>query len=76
MLSKLLGFCFHSNYTWPQTIRGVTYVCCLECGRELPYDFEALGTILAPPKVTAPRRLFIDTAGMRYEAALPEGWDG
>ena len=68
MLSKLLGICFHSNITWPQTKAGVTTVSCLECGRTLPYDFENLGALpIQPPMVTAPRRLFIDSYGVHYE---------
>ena len=68
MLSKLLGYCFHNRYTWPQTIRGRTYVACLECGRELPYNFDALGKLpIRPPVITQPRRIVIDERGLRYE---------
>lgn len=45
--------CRHSQYSFPITIkRGVrrsstaapagTYVVCMECGRELPYDWESM----------------------------------
>jgi hypothetical protein len=54
MIAKLLDVlfgCKHSNYTFPITIRPRprrnsaasltgTYVACLDCGRELPYDWE------------------------------------
>jgi hypothetical protein len=51
----ILGYlfrCRHQNITWPRTVRGPqrwriaaavttsTYVCCLDCARELPYDLE------------------------------------
>lgn len=44
--------CRHERYTWPLTVRGEasrpagrvtgTYVCCLQCGAELPYDFKRM----------------------------------
>lgn len=47
--------CRHSNYTFPRTIRGHkrpaaailtgTYVCCLECGQELPYDLREMRVV-------------------------------
>ena len=31
--------CVHSHTTWPHcNRRGLDYVCCLDCGRELPYS--------------------------------------
>jgi hypothetical protein len=31
--------CVHRHTTWPQRGRsGFDYVCCLDCGRELPYS--------------------------------------
>ncbi|HBY63245.1 MAG TPA: hypothetical protein DEH78_25770 [Solibacterales bacterium] len=50
-LSRLVG-CRHERTTFPQKRRergpaagngvpvGATYVACLECGREIPYDWE------------------------------------
>jgi hypothetical protein len=33
--------CVHSHTTWPHRYRsGEAYVCCLDCGRELPYSLE------------------------------------
>jgi hypothetical protein len=33
--------CVHSDTTWPRQNRfGPVYVCCLECGREMPYSLE------------------------------------
>lgn len=56
MLSRLLNSmfgCWHSHYSFPITIRAGkrrspaasitgTYVVCLECGRELPYDWREM----------------------------------
>ena len=77
MLEKLLGYCFHSNITWPQTLKGVTTVSCLGCGRTMPYDFEGLGALpIKAPTVTAPRRTFVDYQGVRYESNKFESWEG
>ena len=33
--------CVHSHTTWPhQNQFGHAYVCCLDCGREMPYSLE------------------------------------
>src|SRR5262252_3199233 len=33
--------CVHSHTTWPhQNQFGLAYVCCLDCGREMPYSLE------------------------------------
>jgi hypothetical protein len=33
--------CVHSHTTWPHQNRfGLAYVCCLNCGREIPYSLE------------------------------------
>jgi len=52
MLEKLMEAifgCWHNNYSFPMTIRSRqpsavgwrsgTYVVCLDCGKELPYDW-------------------------------------
>jgi hypothetical protein len=63
MLSKVLDGifgCWHSRYSFPITIRAGsrrsggaartgTYVVCLDCGKELSYDWHAM-------KVVEPRR--------------------
>jgi len=63
MLSKVLDAmfgCWHSRYSFPITIRAGsqrgsgtartgTYVVCLDCGKELSYDWHEM-------KVTEPRR--------------------
>ena len=33
--------CVHSHTTWPHKNHlGLAYVCCLDCGREMPYSLE------------------------------------
>ena len=35
--------CFHRRTTWPHRHRvGFDYVCCLDCGKELPYSLELM----------------------------------
>ena len=57
-LEALFG-CRHSRYSFPVTIRrGArrlpaaaltgTYVACLDCGREFPYDWQEMKVITSP----------------------------
>jgi hypothetical protein len=62
MMTKLLDVlfgCRHSRYSFPVTIRGRarrpqagaltgTYVACLDCGREFPYDWQEMKVITSP----------------------------
>ena len=59
MVAKLIDVffgCWHSRYSFPVTIRGAgrrpqaaaltgTYVACLDCGREFPYDWQEMKVI-------------------------------
>ncbi len=59
MVAKLIDVffgCRHSRYSFPVTIRGAarrpkaalltgTYVACLDCGREFPYDWQEMKVI-------------------------------
>ena len=59
MFSKLLDVffgCWHSHYSFPITVRTGsrrikaasatgTYVVCLDCGRELPYDWKEMKVV-------------------------------
>jgi hypothetical protein len=58
MYDALFG-CKHSRYSFPVTARKGTrrpqaaaltgtYVACLDCGRELPYDWEEMKVIASP----------------------------
>ena len=43
--------CVHSHTTWPhQNQLGNAYVCCLECGREMPYSLEYMQIVGADRK--------------------------
>ena len=64
MISKLVDAffgCRHSRYSFPVSMRGKarrplaaaltgTYVACLDCGREFPYDWEEMKVITAPER--------------------------
>jgi hypothetical protein len=58
--------CRHSRYSFPVTIRGSarrpqagaltgTYVVCLDCGKEFPYDWDEMRIITSP----AERRQYV-----------------
>jgi hypothetical protein len=62
MIEKLLEAffgCRHSRYSFPVTIRRAqrrpqaatltgTYVACLDCGKEFPYDWREMKVITSP----------------------------
>lgn len=38
--------CVHPHTTWPRRDRvGLAYICCLDCGRELPYSVERMRVV-------------------------------
>ena len=58
MFSRLVDAmfgCWHSRYSFPITVRGArrtraaaatgTYVVCLDCGKELAYDWKAMKVV-------------------------------
>lgn len=60
LIDVLFG-CRHSRYSFPVTIRGAarrpkagaltgTYVACLDCGREFPYDWQEMRVITSSSK--------------------------
>ena len=64
MFSKLVDAvfgCWHTHYSFPITVRGAarrsaaahtgTYVVCLDCGKELPYDWKNM-RIVSPAEVS------------------------
>jgi hypothetical protein len=67
MLSKLMNAvfgCWHSHYSFPITVRSAkrrspaaaltgTYVVCLDCGKELAYDWREMKILDSQPKQTA-----------------------
>jgi hypothetical protein len=64
MVAKLIDVffgCRHSRYSFPVTIRRTarrpqasvltgTYVACLDCGREFPYDWQEMKVITSSAK--------------------------
>jgi hypothetical protein len=68
MIAKLFDSvfgCWHSHYSFPITVRGGsrrnpaaaltgTYVVCLDCGREFPYDWQEM-KVLDPSTPTHQR---------------------
>jgi hypothetical protein len=45
ILAYLFG-CVHRHTTWPHCdCRGLDYVCCLDCGRELPYSTRRMSIV-------------------------------
>jgi len=78
MVAKLIDVvfgCWHSHYSFPVTIRGTgrrpqagaltgTYVVCLDCGREFPYDWQEMKVITSP----AERREYVASLATREAA--------
>lgn len=62
MISKLFDAffgCWHSHYSFPMTVRKGsrrnaaaaltgTYIVCLDCGKELPYDWQGMRIVGTP----------------------------
>jgi hypothetical protein len=63
MFAKLMDTvfgCWHSHYSFPITVRSAgrrsqaaavtgTYVVCLDCGKELPYDWRQMRIVSPEP---------------------------
>lgn len=60
-LVNLLFGCRHSHYSFPVTVRRATrrpqaaaltgtYVACLDCGKEFPYDWQEMKVITSPER--------------------------
>jgi hypothetical protein len=64
MFSRLMDVifgCWHARYSFPMTVRRGsrrnattarvgTYVVCLDCGKELTYDWHQMRVVSAPPR--------------------------
>jgi hypothetical protein len=78
MMAKLLDVlfgCMHARYSFPVTLRGAvrrsqaaaltgTYVVCLECGKEFPYDWQEMKVITSP----AARREYVASLATKHAA--------
>ena len=59
VMDMLFG-CWHTNYSFPITAKKAhqkeaarltgTYVVCLECGKEFPYDWKSMKVVTGKPK--------------------------
>ena len=74
MIDAVFG-CRHPRYSFPVTIRGAarrpqaaaltgTYVCCLDCGKEFPYDWQEMKVITS----SAERREYVASLATREAA--------
>ncbi len=74
VIDALFG-CRHSRYSFPVTIRGKarrpqaaaltgTYVACLDCGREFPYDWQEMKVITS----SAERREYVAALATKQAA--------
>jgi hypothetical protein len=53
--------CIHRHTTWPhRDRRGLDYICCLDCGKELPYSM---------------RRMSIVSKAEQLEDQSRQGWE-
>jgi hypothetical protein len=74
-LVDVLFGCRHSKYSFPVTLRGRarrpqaaaltgTYVACLDCGREFPYDWHEMKVITSQ----AERREYVAALATKHAA--------
>jgi predicted transcriptional regulator len=74
VVDALFG-CRHSRYSFPVTVRKAarrpqaaaltgTYVVCLECGKEFPYDWQEMKVITSP----AERREYVASLATKEAA--------
>ena len=78
MVAKLFDAifgCHHARYSFPVTIRGSarrpqaaaltgTYVACLDCGREFPYDWQEMKVITS----SAEKREYVAALATKHAA--------
>ena len=76
ILYDLLFGCSHKRCTFPITVRGKlrrneaaaltgTYVACLECGQEFPYNWETMEIVRSKPRVLANHQPMTMLAGTK-----------
>jgi len=71
LIDFFLG-CSHPKTTWPQSPcgGGRMWVCCLECGKEFTYDWDAMKIIRAPRW----RRRSVVATLLVSDLSDPPGW--
>ena len=63
--------CVHFNTTWPhQDQLGHAYVCCVDCGREMPYSVEYMQIVSPDRKRNTLDSRFPATASLIVAGAL------
>jgi hypothetical protein len=51
-ISAYLFDCLHRHTTWPHCdSAGLDYVCCLDCGKELPYSTRRMSIVSAEERL-------------------------
>ena len=54
-IKRILAYvfdCVHRHTTWPQRDRrGLDYVCCLDCGMELPYSTRRMSIVTTEEQI-------------------------
>ncbi len=79
-LFDMLFGCWHKNYSFPITARAEkrrtpaacvtgTYVVCLDCGKEFPYDWKAMKLVSSAPVETAPQPIRAEAVDAWHKAA-------
>jgi hypothetical protein len=71
-LVDLIFGCWHKNYSFPITAKGSrrtpaaaetgTYVVCLDCGKEFPYDWQHMKVLSSPTRQKAKVSVISDPA--------------
>ena len=67
MMDALFG-CWHARYSFPITVRRGTrrskaasvtgtYVVCLDCGKEMPYDWQHMKVLTSQRRIRSAMRL-------------------
>ena len=76
-LFDLVFGCWHKRCSFPITVRGKlrrstaaasvtgTYVVCLDCGREFPYDWSQMKMLAAKPRTAWPAQPVTTIPGLK-----------
>ena len=61
--------CVHPHTTWPHRNQtGFAYVCCLDCGRELPYSLESMRIVTRKELLQGQRGLHVLGQSAAYQS--------
>jgi hypothetical protein len=63
--------CVHRHTTWPHRNRGgFDYVCCLDCGKELPYSMRRMSIVTTKEQVADAPLIRARSPAMRKAESL------